>query len=220
MSLFKAASTVSLLTLASRITGLLRDVLMTSVFGVSALTDAFHVAFRIPNLFRRVLGEGAFSQAFVPVLAAHRTEAGEPAAKALVDHVGTLLTWVLVLLCVMGVVGAPLLVWAMASGLKDKGSFDAAVVMTRWMFPYIGFMSLVALAGGILNTWKKFAVPAARYDAICVLISSEICATLTPSSAGSIRRMTLRVGASRQASRTARRLRPMRGSMPRRRSAG
>lgn len=162
MSLFKAASTVSLLTLASRITGLVRDVLMTSVFGVSALTDAFHVAFRIPNLFRRVLGEGAFSQAFVPVLAAHRTEQGEAAAKAMVDHVATLLAWVLVALCVAGVLGAPLLVWAMASGLQDKGgAFDAAVLMTRWMFPYIGFMSLVALAGGVLNTWRKFAVPAA-----------------------------------------------------------
>ncbi|WP_225785060.1 murein biosynthesis integral membrane protein MurJ [Xenophilus sp. Marseille-Q4582] len=161
MSLFKAASTVSLLTLASRVTGLVRDVLMTSVFGVSALTDAFHVAFRIPNLFRRVFGEGAFSQAFVPVLAAHRTQQGEAAAKDMVDHVATLLTWVLVLLCVAGVVGAPLMVWAMASGLRDKGAFDAAVVMTRWMFPYIGFMSLVALAGGVLNTWKKFAVPAA-----------------------------------------------------------
>ncbi|VTU35320.1 putative peptidoglycan biosynthesis protein MurJ [Variovorax sp. PBL-H6] len=162
MSLFKSASTVSLLTLASRITGLIRDVLMTSVFGVSAMTDAFYVAFRIPNLFRRVFGEGAFSQAFVPVLAANKTEHGETGAKALVDHVGTLLTWTLVLLCVAGVIGAPLMVWAMASGLqKDPQSFEAAVVMTRWMFPYIGFMSLVALAGGILNTWRKFAVPAA-----------------------------------------------------------
>lgn len=162
MSLFKAVSTVSLLTLASRVTGLIRDVLMTSVFGVSALTDAFHVAFRIPNLFRRVFGEGAFSQAFVPVLAAHRTEQGEAAAKDMVDHVATLLTWALVLLCIAGVVGAPLLVWAMASGLQGKGqAFDSAVLMTRWMFPYIGFMSLVALAGGILNTWKKFAIPAA-----------------------------------------------------------
>jgi putative peptidoglycan lipid II flippase len=162
VSLFKSASTVSLLTLASRITGLIRDVLMTSVFGVSAMTDAFYVAFRIPNLFRRVFGEGAFSQAFVPVLAACRTERGEPGAKALVDHVGTLLTWTLVLFCVAGVIGAPLMVWAMASGLqKNPESFEAAVVMTRWMFPYIGFMSLVALAGGVLNTWRKFAVPAA-----------------------------------------------------------
>lgn len=158
VSLFKSASTVSLLTLASRITGLVRDVLFASVFGVSALTDAFNVAFRIPNLFRRVFGEGAFSQAFVPVLAARKTEAGQEGAKALIDHVATLLTWALVLVCVAGAAGAPLLVWAMASGLAG---FDAAVVMTRWMFPYIGFMSLVALAGGILNTWRKFAVPAA-----------------------------------------------------------
>ncbi len=162
VSLLRSASTVSLLTLASRITGLVRDLLMASVFGVSALTDAFNVAFRIPNLFRRVLGEGAFSQAFVPVLAATRTEQGDEGARALVDHVATLLTWTLVLLCVAGVVAAPLLVWAMASGLKQTAQgFDAAVVMTRWMFPYIGFMSLVALAGGILNTWRKFAVPAA-----------------------------------------------------------
>jgi len=160
VSLFKSASTVSLLTLASRVTGLIRDVLMTSVFGVSAMTDAFYVAFRIPNLFRRVFGEGAFSQAFVPVLAATRTEEGDQGAKKLVDHVSTLLTWTLVLLCALGVIGAPAMVWAMASGLKPDG-FDAAVVMTRWMFPYIGFMSLVALAGGVLNTWRKFAVPAA-----------------------------------------------------------
>ena len=162
MSLFKSASTVSLLTLASRVTGLIRDLLMASVFGVSAMTDAFYVAFRIPNLFRRVFGEGAFSQAFVPVLAACKTEYGDEGAKNLVDHVATLLTWTLVFVCVLGVIAAPLMVWAMASGLKQTAhGFEAAVVMTRWMFPYIGFMSLVALAGGILNTWRKFAVPAA-----------------------------------------------------------
>jgi putative peptidoglycan lipid II flippase len=162
MSLFKAASTVSLLTLASRVTGLLRDMLMSSVFGVSALTDAFYVAFRIPNLFRRVLGEGAFSQAFVPVLAASRTTQGDAGAKKLVDDVSTVLLWALVLLCIAGVLGAPVLVWALASGLRQTPhAYDAAVVMTRWMFPYIGFMSLVAMAGGILNTWRRFAVPAA-----------------------------------------------------------
>ena len=162
MSLFKSASTVSLLTLASRITGLVRDVLFASVFGVSALTDAFNVAFRIPNLFRRVFGEGAFSQAFVPVLAARKAEQGQDGAKVLIDHVATLLAWAVVLLSIAGVVAAPLLVWAMASGLKQTAhGYEAAVVMTRWMFPYIAFMSLVALAGGILNTWRKFAVPAA-----------------------------------------------------------
>jgi putative peptidoglycan lipid II flippase len=162
VSLFKAASTVSLLTLASRITGLFRDTLFVSVFGVSALTDAFYVAFRIPNLFRRIFGEGAFSQAFVPVLAHCRTVEGEAGARRMVDHVSTVLLWTLVVLCLAGVVGAPLLVWALASGLrKEPHAYAAAVLMTRWMFPYIGFMSLVALAGGVLNTWKKFAVPAA-----------------------------------------------------------
>ncbi|MBC7469079.1 MAG: murein biosynthesis integral membrane protein MurJ [Ramlibacter sp.] len=162
MSLLKAASTVSLLTLASRVTGLLRDVLMSSVFGISSLTDAFYIAFRIPNMFRRVLGEGAFSQAFVPALAATRAKEGDVGAKRLVDHVSTLLLWTLILLCIAGVVGAPLLVWAMASGLKKTPqAYEAAIVMTRWVFPYIGFMSLVALAGGVLNTWKRFAVPAA-----------------------------------------------------------
>jgi putative peptidoglycan lipid II flippase len=162
VSLFKAASTVSLLTLASRITGLARELLMAAFFGVSAMTDAFNVAFRIPNLFRRVFGEGAFSQAFVPVLSATRVEQGHDGARRLIDHTATVLAWVLVLLCVAGVAGAPLLVWAMAGGMhKDPRGYDAAVVMTRWMFPYIGFMSLVAMAGGVLNTWKKFAVPAA-----------------------------------------------------------
>ncbi|MDO8384793.1 MAG: murein biosynthesis integral membrane protein MurJ [Polaromonas sp.] len=162
MSLFKAASTVSLLTLVSRITGLVRELLMASTFGASAMTDAFNVAFRIPNLFRRLFAEGAFSQAFVPVLAASHAKNGEVATRLLIDRVATLLTWALLLTCVIGVAAAPVLVWMMASGLKqDPRGFEAAVFMTRWMFPYIGFMSLVALSAGILNTWKRFAVPAA-----------------------------------------------------------
>jgi len=162
VSLFKAASTVSLLTLASRITGLVRELLIASTFGASAMTDAFNVAFRIPNLFRRLFAEGAFSQAFVPALAASKAQHGEAATKLLIDRVATLLSWALLLTCVAGVVAAPLLVWAMASGLKQEPrGFEAAVFMTRWMFPYIGFMSLVALSSGVLNTWRHFAVPAA-----------------------------------------------------------
>ena len=162
VSLLKAASTVSLLTLASRITGLARDLVMASMFGASALTDAFNVAFRIPNLFRRLFAEGAFSQAFVPVLAAARTQHGDDATRQLISHVATVLAWALLLTCVAGVLGAPALVWLLASGLRQSGEgFDAAVVMTRWMFPYIGFMSMVALSAGVLNTWKRFAVPAA-----------------------------------------------------------
>ncbi|TWO69384.1 murein biosynthesis integral membrane protein MurJ [Caenimonas sedimenti] len=161
MSLFKAASTVSLLTLASRVTGLVRDLLMAAAFGATAMTDAFNVAFRIPNLFRRLFGEGAFSQAFVPALAHSREQDGEEATKRMIDSVATILAWTLLFTCALGVVGAPVLVWMLASGFqKDPRGFEAAVLMTRWMFPYIGFMSMVALAAGILNTWKQFAVPA------------------------------------------------------------
>ena len=162
MSLFKSASLVSLLTLASRITGLARELLMASAFGASALTDAFNVAFRIPNLLRRLFAEGAFSQAFVPVLAAAREKDGDDATRQMVDQIATVLAWALTMTCVIGVAGAPVLVWAMASGLQqDPRGFEAAIFMTRWMFPYIGFMSFVALSAGILNTWKRFAVPAA-----------------------------------------------------------
>jgi putative peptidoglycan lipid II flippase len=157
MNLLKSASTVSLLTLLSRVTGLVREQLVAATFGASAATDAFNVAFRIPNLFRRLFAEGAFSQAFVPVLAATRARDGDAATMALVDAVATLLAWVLLGVCVLGVVAAPVLVWLIGSGLAR---FDTAVVLTRIMFPYIGLMSLVALAAGVLNTWKRFAVPA------------------------------------------------------------
>ena len=157
MNLLKAASTVSLLTLVSRITGLVREQLIAASFGASAATDAFNVAFRIPNLFRRLFAEGAFSQAFVPLLAATRARDGDAATHELINAVATVLAWALLLTCALGVAAAPMLVWMMGSGLTQ---FDEAVLMTRWMFPYIGFMSLVALSAGILNTWKRFAVPA------------------------------------------------------------
>jgi len=157
VNLLKAAFSVSLLTLLSRITGLVREQLVAATFGASGVTDAFNVAFRIPNLFRRLFAEGAFSQAFVPLLAATREKDGDEATRRLINAVATVLAWVLLATCVAGVLAAPLLVWLMGSGLQR---FDAAVVMTRWMFPYIGFMSLVALAAGVLNTWKRFAVPA------------------------------------------------------------
>ena len=162
MTLLKAASTVSLLTFVSRVTGLVRDLLMASTFGASALTDAFNVAFRIPNLFRRLFAEGAFSQAFVPALAHTKERDGAEATRRLIDSVATALAWALLATCVIGVAGAPVLVWALASGLKQTpNGFEAAVFMTRWMFPYIGFMSMVALSSGILNTWRHYAVPAA-----------------------------------------------------------
>lgn len=158
MNLLRAASTVSLLTLASRITGLGRELVIAAAFGAGAWTDAFQAAFRIPNMLRRLFAEGAFSQAFVPLLGNTRAKDGDEATKRLISAVATVLFWALIVTCAIGVLVSPLIVWLMASGLKE---FDGAVLMTRWMFPYIGFVSMVALAAGILNTWKHFAVPAA-----------------------------------------------------------
>jgi len=158
MNLLRAVSTISLLTLVSRISGLVRDIAVSNAFGASAWMDAFNVAFRIPNFLRRLFGEGAFQQAFVPILAQSHERDGAAVTAALIDAVATALFWVLVATCIVGVAAAPVMVYLMASGLKE---FDAAVLMTRIMFPYIGLISLVSLAAGILNTWKRFVVPAA-----------------------------------------------------------
>ena len=158
MNLLRAASTISLFTLASRITGLARDVVIASMFGAGAAVDAYNVAFRIPNLLRRLFGEGAFSQAFVPVLAQTRAAEGDEVTYRLIDAVATILFWALLATCAVGVIAAPIIVWLIGSGLER---FDDAVVMTRWMFPYIGFISLVSLSSAVLNVWKRFAVPAA-----------------------------------------------------------
>ena len=159
MTLFKAAFSVSALTLVSRITGLVREQIGAALFGTSAMMDAFQIAFRIPNLLRRLFAEGAFAQAFVPLLAATRATDGDAATRQLVDAVATVLLWVLIATVALGIVAAPVLVWLLASGFAPATE-TAAVAMTRWMFPYIGCMSLVALASGVLNTWRRFAVPA------------------------------------------------------------
>lgn len=161
MNLLRAAATVSSLTLLSRITGLVRDLLISRIFGVSGATDAFNVAFRIPNLLRRLFAEGAFQQAFVPILADTRARDGDAGMRHLVDHVAATLFWTLFVVSVLGAFAAPVLVWAIASGLAgDPQTFELAATMTRWMFPYILCMSLVAFSAGVLNTFKRFAVPA------------------------------------------------------------
>src|SRR5215472_14757037 len=142
MNLLRALATVSSITFVSRILGFIRDMLIARLFGAGLATDAFFVAFRIPNLLRRLFAEGAFSQAFVPILAEYRTQKGQRATKELADHVATLLTWILVLTCIVGILAAPLIVYAVATGLASNPDvFQASVVMTQIMFPYIGFMS-------------------------------------------------------------------------------
>jgi putative peptidoglycan lipid II flippase len=163
MNLLRSAATVSSFTLLSRITGLARDILIARVFGADSLTDAFWVAFRIPNLLRRLFAEGAFAQAFVPILGEVKSRQQPEEARRLLDHVATLLTYVLMAVTLAGVVAAPLIVSIMGSGLRGAeraSDFASAVWMTRVMFPYILCMSLVAFASGVLNTWRHFAVPA------------------------------------------------------------
>lgn len=161
MNLLRAAATVSSLTLLSRITGLVRDLILARVFGGGAAMDAFAAAFRLPNLLRRLFAEGAFSQAFVPILGEVRNRRGEEATRTLASHVMSGLFWVVLAISILGVLFAPVLVYVIASGFaKNPATFELATLMTRWMFPYIFFMSLVAFASGVLNTYNRFAIPA------------------------------------------------------------
>lgn len=161
MNLHKTLATVSGMTMLSRVTGLIREILFARAFGADGYTDAFNIAFRIPNLLRRLFAEGAFSQAFVPILGEYKNQKGNKPTKELIDHVATVLSWAMLLTCIAGIVTAPILIYFIATGLKNNhNAFDASVFMTRIMFPYIGCMSFVALAGGILNTWREFKIPA------------------------------------------------------------
>jgi putative peptidoglycan lipid II flippase len=161
MNLLKSLAAVSSMTLLSRILGFARDALIARVFGAGLLTDAFFVAFKIPNLLRRLFAEGAFSQAFVPILAEYKTRKGHDATQTLVNQVGTALTLVLVVVALLGIVGAPWVAYVSAPGFQaDPGKFALTVTLLRITFPYIIFISLVALAAGILNTHSKFSVPA------------------------------------------------------------
>src|SRR4051794_29497522 len=125
MNLHKTLAAVSGMTMLSRVTGLLRELLIARAFGASAYTDAFFVAFRIPNLLRRLFAEGAFSQAFVPILAEYKNQKGAAGTKDLVDRVATVLMWALLFTCLAGIAGAPVVVYFIATGLKaDPRAFD------------------------------------------------------------------------------------------------
>jgi len=160
MNLLKTLATVSGMTLLSRVLGFVRDFVIANAFGAGALTDAFFVAFKLPNL-RRLFAEGAFSQAFVPVLGEYKNKRGPVETRQLVDRVASLLFLVVTAVTVLGMATAPVLVYVSAPGFAgDADKFALTVTLTRLTFPYILFMSLVALAGGVLNTWSRFAVPA------------------------------------------------------------
>src|SRR5688572_5436961 len=161
MNLLRALATVSSLTMVSRVLGYARDFFIARLFGASLATDAFFVAFKIPNLLRRMFAEGAFSQAFVPILAGYRDRNSPEDTRSLIDSVATLLFIALVVTAALGMAAAPLIVYITAPGFApDPQKFALTVELLRITFPYIFFISLVALAAGILNTWNRFAVPA------------------------------------------------------------
>ena len=152
---------VGLLTLLSRVTGVIRDMVYLISFGAGPLMDAFLVAFKIPNFMRRLFAEGAFSQAFVPVVSEYRVRSTHDEVRDLVDGAAGTLASFLALVTVVGIVVAPLLVLLFAPGFRaEEAKFDLTVEMLRWTFPYLLFISLTALAGGVLNSYGRFAVPA------------------------------------------------------------
>jgi putative peptidoglycan lipid II flippase len=175
MNLLKAAASVSAMTLLSRITGFVRDTLLAILFGAGLSMDAFVVAFRIPNLLRRLFAEGAFSQAFVPVLGEYRTRQGDEATRVLAGKVLGALTLVLFIATLVGVIAAPVVVWLSAAGFaKDADKFALTVSMLRICFPYILFISLVSFCSGILNTYGAFKAPA--FTPVLLNLSFIACA--------------------------------------------
>ncbi|MDH3319134.1 MAG: murein biosynthesis integral membrane protein MurJ [Betaproteobacteria bacterium] len=162
MNLLRAVATVSSMTFLSRVLGYVRDFFIARTFDVGAETDAFFVAFRIPNLLRRMFAEGAFSQAFVPILSEYRNRQSPEETRSLVDAIGTILFLALVVATVLGMLAAPLIGYLFAPGWyhQKPEQYELTVQLLRITFPYILFISLVALAAGVLNTWSRFAVPA------------------------------------------------------------
>ncbi len=154
-------SVVSSMTLLSRILGLVRDIVFARFFGASLVMDAFLVANRIPNMLRRFFAEGAFSQGFVPVMARYREKHSHGDAREFVDSVAGTFGLILFVVTLVGVIAAPLLVAVVAPGfIGDDGRFELATMMLRFTFPYLFFVALTAFAGGILNTYGRFAIPA------------------------------------------------------------
>lgn len=179
----RSTSIVGAMTLLSRITGLLRDTVYARMFGAGPLMDAFLVAFKIPNFLRRITGEGAFSQAFVPVVADYRLRRTPAEVEALVSGVTGTLGCLLFAITAIGVIAAPVVVLVFAPGFEQVGSrHELAVQMLRWTFPYIFFISLTALGSGVLNSYGKFGA-AAFNPVILNVVMIVFAAWIAPHSA-------------------------------------
>lgn len=161
MNLLNALAKVGSMTFLSRILGFVRDTLIARAFGASLMSDAFIVAFKIPNLLRRISAEGAFSQAFVPILAEYKSQRSFDETKTLVNRVATWLALILIGVTLLGMLAAPALVSVIAPGFTSQpDKMQLTVALLRITFPYIFFISLVSMAGGVLNTYNRFGIPA------------------------------------------------------------
>jgi putative peptidoglycan lipid II flippase len=159
--LLRSSAVTGSMTMVSRVLGLARDVVLARMFGPGDGTDAFFLAFKIPNFLRRLFAEGAFNQAFVPVLSEYRRQRTHAEVKTLVDSVAGSLGAVLLGLTVLVVIAAPLIAIPLAWGFRDNADkFDLFVDMFRITFPYLLLISLTAFASAILNSYDKFAIPA------------------------------------------------------------
>jgi putative peptidoglycan lipid II flippase len=160
-SIFKSTTVVGSMTLLSRVTGLVREMVYAQFFGAGALMDAFLVAFKIPNFLRRLFAEGAFSQGLVPVISEYRHKRSQEETKELVAGVAGTFGALLFVVTVVGVIAAPILIFLFAPGFTSKqGQYEQAVQMLRLTFPYLFFISLTALFSGVLNSYGRFAIPA------------------------------------------------------------
>jgi putative peptidoglycan lipid II flippase len=158
-ALFKATSLVGGMTLISRILGFARDMVLARYFGAGMVMDAFTMAFKIPNFGRRTFGEGAFSLAFVPVLSEYKVTRSHEDVKLLTDQVAGSLGLALIAVTAVGVLGAPVVMWIFAPGFSNfPDKYELSVQMLRVTFPYLMFISLTAMAGGILNTYSRYWV--------------------------------------------------------------
>jgi putative peptidoglycan lipid II flippase len=176
-NLVRSGTIVSSMTLLSRIFGLVRDMVIANYFGAGSGADAFFIAFKIPNFFRRLFGEGAFSQAFIPVLAEFKATRQKSDVKALVDRVGGTLGLQLLVLTVVGVIAAPLVISAFAFGFvynNEHEKLALAADLLRITFPYLMLISLTAFSGAVLNTYHQFAVPA--FTPVLLNLSLILCA--------------------------------------------
>ncbi len=162
MVLLRSAATVGAFTLASRVLGFLRDILIAAILGAGGVADVFFVAFKLPNLFRRLFAEGAFSMAFVPMFAGGLEASGREHAQRFADAAFSVLFWSLTIFVVLIELAMPLVMLGFAPGfIAVPEKFDLAVTLTRITFPYILFVSLVSLMAGVLNSLGRFAAAAA-----------------------------------------------------------